>query len=91
MLFIESRRGESPEHEETNSHDQTGQEGSQRKRRKLADDEVSSSDLRSMIIAWDRFLPDADDFVAQHVSSQSRLVFAFLEGPLVKCLRNGEW
>lgn len=40
---------------------------------------------------WQALLEDAMDFDLLHVKSQSKLVFSFVEGPLVKALREGEW
>lgn len=34
---------------------------------------------------------DVADFDLHHVKMQSKLVFSFVEGPLVKALRDGEW
>jgi midasin (ATPase involved in ribosome maturation) len=67
--------------------DQTGS----RKRRKVADDELSAVDLQQILQEWDILLADIDIFEMQHVKAGGKLVFAFVEGPLVHALRYGEW
>lgn len=52
---------------------------------------MPSSELSGLISSWDSFLEAVRDFEVQHVSGKSRLVFAFVEGPLVRCLREGGW
>lgn len=40
---------------------------------------------------WDAFERDVQTFEVQHVQGKSKFAFAFVEGPLVKALRNGDW
>ncbi|EIW71201.1 hypothetical protein TREMEDRAFT_37629 [Tremella mesenterica DSM 1558] len=40
---------------------------------------------------WESCKMVTEEFELQHVKMQSKLVFTFLEGPLVKALQNGEW
>ncbi|KAG1843016.1 P-loop containing nucleoside triphosphate hydrolase protein [Suillus subalutaceus] len=56
-----------------------------RKRRKLeAEMKVSESD-------WERFEKDVDEFDLQHAQGKGKFTFDFVEGPLVKALRAGDW
>ena len=41
--------------------------------------------------AWETFESDVRTFEVQHVHGKSKFAFAFVEGPLVKALRNGDW
>ena len=58
-----------------------------RKRRKL---EEVSRPLVSLE-QWSTFHQDVVDFEANHVLGNSMAVFYFVEGPLVKALRRGDW
>ncbi|OSD02514.1 midasin [Trametes coccinea BRFM310] len=60
--------------------------GTPRKRRK-----VESAGLKVSMDAWDAFERDVQTFEVQHVQGKSKFAFAFVEGPLVKALRNGDW
>ncbi|CDO69902.1 hypothetical protein BN946_scf184884.g61 [Trametes cinnabarina] len=60
--------------------------GTPRKRRK-----VESAGLKISMDAWDAFERDVQAFEVQHVQGKSKFAFAFVEGPLVKALRNGDW
>ncbi|KAM0753166.1 P-loop containing nucleoside triphosphate hydrolase protein [Meredithblackwellia eburnea MCA 4105] len=62
---------------------------SARKRRKM-NLETSASDLPS---AWHKFLSLVGDFDLRHVSKagKNKFVFSFVEGPLAKAIRNGDW
>jgi midasin (ATPase involved in ribosome maturation) len=66
-------------------------QGGSRKRRKLADDDLSAADLAEILQDWDALLADIDVFELQHVKAGGKLVFAVVEGPLVHALRCGEW
>lgn len=55
-----------------------------RKRRKLEDLKVSEAD-------WDAFEQDLQVFEIQHVQGKNKFAFAFVEGPLIKALRSGDW
>lgn len=57
-----------------------------RKRRK-----VDQTLLRQSAEAWDRFRHDIDEFDMQHIQGQGKFAFSFVEGPLVKALRSGDW
>lgn len=56
-----------------------------RKRRKVADKAARAA------VLWQALLVDIADFDLHHVKMKSKLVFSFVEGPLVKALKNGEW
>lgn len=43
------------------------------------------------IVVWDAFLRDVDEFEIQHVQGKGKFAFGFVEGPLVKALRSGDW
>ncbi|KAI0357543.1 midasin [Trametes cingulata] len=60
--------------------------GTPRKRRK-----VEGSGLKVSMDAWDAFERDVQTFEVQHVQGKGKFAFAFVEGPLVKALRNGDW
>ena len=60
--------------------------GASRKRRK-----VDGAGLNVSMDAWEAFEHDVQTFEVQHVQGKSKFSFAFVEGPLVKALRNGEW
>ncbi|KAI0769070.1 midasin [Trametes elegans] len=60
--------------------------GTPRKRRR-----VDGNGLKVSMDAWDAFERDVRTFEAQHVQGKSKFAFAFVEGPLVKALRNGDW
>jgi midasin len=57
-----------------------------RKRRRVA----SALDLPT---AWNDFLTTVGDFDLRHVQKggKSKFVFSFVEGPLAKAIRNGDW
>lgn len=40
---------------------------------------------------WAALLEEIDSFELQYVKARGKLVFAFVEGPLVQALRCGEW
>jgi midasin len=42
-------------------------------------------------IQWQSLLVEIAEFDLHHVKMKSKLVFSFVEGPLVKALRDGEW
>lgn len=62
-----------------------------RKRRKLADDDVPLVEVERQLSGWISLEQEISTFNLQHVKSTSRLVFSFVEGPLVQALRSGEW
>lgn len=59
-----------------------------RKRRKI--DVVNTEDLPS---AWKDFITSVGDFDIRHVqrAGKSKFIFSFVEGPLAKAIRNGDW
>jgi midasin len=57
-----------------------------RKRRKL-----NQTSLQQSEVAWDKFQRDVDEFDMQHAQGQGKFAFDFVEGPLVKALRSGDW
>ncbi|KAJ3919281.1 midasin nuclear AAA ATPase [Lentinula edodes] len=57
-----------------------------RKRRK-----VDSSSLGASKAKWDAFERDVEEFSVQYVNGKGRLAFGFVEGPLVRALREGDW
>ncbi|KAI0631943.1 midasin [Trametes polyzona] len=60
--------------------------GTPRKRRK-----TEQAGLKVSLEAWKEFERDVQTFEVQHVQGKSKFAFAFVEGPLVKALRNGDW
>ncbi|WVQ98136.1 hypothetical protein IAU59_005258 [Kwoniella sp. CBS 9459] len=44
-----------------------------------------------MAVQWQSLLVDITDFDLHHVKMNSKLVFSFVEGPLVKAMQSGEW
>ncbi|RPD62626.1 midasin [Lentinus tigrinus ALCF2SS1-7] len=59
--------------------------GMSRKRRKV------DSQLNVSMESWEAFERDVQTFEVHHVQGKSKFAFAFVEGPLVKALRNGDW
>ncbi|KAG1056125.1 hypothetical protein G6F43_001962 [Rhizopus delemar] len=49
---------------------------------------VSSPQLRN---AWKSFAKHVEEFEVQQVQSQNKFVFSFMEGSLVKAVRQGDW
>lgn len=49
---------------------------------------VSGPQLRN---AWKMFAKHVEEFEVQQVQSQNKFVFSFMEGSLVKAVRNGDW
>ncbi|OBZ68834.1 Midasin [Grifola frondosa] len=64
---------------------QTGGE-TPRKRRK-----VDMGSLKVSEASWEVFERDVQSFAIQHVQGKSKFAFAFVEGPLVRALRSGDW
>lgn len=56
-----------------------------RKRRKV---EMS---LDTSEASWNAFEQEVDNFNVQHVQGKGKFAFSFVEGPLVKALRSGDW
>ncbi|TFK40741.1 midasin nuclear AAA ATPase [Crucibulum laeve] len=57
-----------------------------RKRRKVEGSESGPSDAQ-----WSAFLQDVEEFEVQHVQGKGKFAFSFVEGPLIKALRSGNW
>ena len=56
-----------------------------RKRRKVE----TSLDISEA--KWNEFEQAVDEFNVQHVLGKGKFAFGFVEGPLVKALRCGDW
>ncbi|GAW07770.1 midasin nuclear aaa atpase [Lentinula edodes] len=52
---------------------------------------VDSSSFGASKAKWDAFERDVEVFSVQYVNSKGRLAFGFVEGPLVRALREGDW
>ncbi|EAL18568.1 hypothetical protein CNBJ2090 [Cryptococcus deneoformans B-3501A] len=59
-------------------------EGSPLKRRKIFK-------ATRVSVQWQTLLADISDFDLHHAKMKSKLVFSFVEGPLVKAMKSGEW
>ncbi|SCV00168.1 LAME_0G07998g1_1 [Lachancea meyersii CBS 8951] len=59
---------------------------SQKKKRKL-----NSHDNKILMDRWSEFQQNVANFEAQYSSIENSFVFNFVEGSLVKAVRNGEW
>lgn len=68
------------------SGDEKTQDGGPKKKRKL-----SSTEKLAMLEKWVNFLNGVEKFEAQAANLESSFVFNFVEGSLVKAVRNGEW
>lgn len=42
-------------------------------------------------LVWRRFLGDVEEFEVQHVQGKGKFAFGFVEGPLVRALKAGDW
>ena len=42
-------------------------------------------------MAWQALMVEIADFDLHHVKGNSKLVFSFIEGPLVRAIQTGEW
>ncbi|KAG8891335.1 hypothetical protein FRC01_014758, partial [Tulasnella sp. 417] len=62
---------------------------SPRKRRKV--EEAPQSAIIASEEDWKAFEQDVATFEAQHILAKSKFVFTFVEGPLIKALRQGHW
>lgn len=62
-----------------------------RKKRKVADDDLTAGEIRNLLMEWTKLDRDIETFNMQHVVSGGKLVFAFVEGPLVQAMSKGEW
>ncbi|KAG2364226.1 hypothetical protein BDR07DRAFT_1608254 [Suillus spraguei] len=56
-----------------------------RKRRKV------EAEMKVSEVDWERFEKDVDEFDLQHAQGKGKFTFDFVEGPLVKALRTGDW
>jgi len=57
-----------------------------RKRRKLEEGGFRTSEED-----WASFVHDVEEFEVQHVQGKGKFAFGFVEGPLIKALRSGDW
>ncbi|KAG5638685.1 hypothetical protein H0H81_011065 [Sphagnurus paluster] len=57
-----------------------------RKRRKVEQDGLNVSED-----SWVTFIHEVEEFEVQHVQGKGKFAFGFVEGPLVKALRSGDW
>ena len=57
-----------------------------RKRRK-----TDQSELAASAASWNAFERDIAEFEGQHAQESGKFAFGFVEGPLVKALRSGDW
>lgn len=48
-------------------------------------------EIDGMLAEWDAFTAEVADFDVRHVRAGGRFVFSFVEGPLVRALRKGDW
>ena len=60
-------------------------DASPRKRRKV------NSKVTRAGLQWQSLVDEIAEFDLHHVKMKSKLVFSFVEGPLVKALKDGEW
>lgn len=61
-------------------------DGGPKKKRK-----VRTSEKAVLLQEWDKFLANVGHFEAQASNLANSFVFNFVEGPLVRAIRNGEW
>ncbi|KAG8904454.1 hypothetical protein FRB99_001714 [Tulasnella sp. 403] len=66
------------------------QDGEKRRKRRKVGDATNEQDV-TLREQWLSFERDVSVFEAQHVLAKSKFVFTFMEGPLVKAVRNGHW
>lgn len=66
------------------------QPSSPRKRRKIQSTE-DKEEAEFLLREWNAFGEKVDEFDVQHVKSGGRFMFSYVEGPLVKALRSGDW
>ncbi|KAK1139506.1 AAA ATPase midasin [Aspergillus melleus] len=69
-----------------NSQGRESEEGQPAKKRKL--DSPKYQQLRQR---WERFAAQLNDFEAQVCQGDAKFTFAFVQGKIVRALRNGEW
>lgn len=68
------------------SDDDTKEDGGPKKKRKLRSNEKSV-----LLAKWLEFKNSIDGFETQAANIESSFVFSFVEGSLVKAVKNGEW
>lgn len=66
-------------------------DGSASKKRKVNGQASGAKAAEDLQRRWESLRAEVEDFELQHVKMHSKLVFTFIEGPLVKALQNGEW
>ncbi|KAG6819694.1 hypothetical protein H0H93_009563, partial [Arthromyces matolae] len=52
---------------------------------------VEKDELKVSAESWAAFVQDVEQFEVQHVHGKGKFAFGFVEGPLVKALRSGDW
>lgn len=67
-----------------------GEPSSPRKRRKIQSAD-EKDEAERLLREWQAFGAAVDEFDVQHVKTGGRFMFSYVEGPLVKALRNGDW
>lgn len=68
------------------SDEEVGEDGGPKKKRKLG-----SSEKSVLLLKWAEFKEDVEKFEHQASNIESSFVFSFVEGSLIKSVRNGEW
>ncbi|PFH53375.1 hypothetical protein AMATHDRAFT_1433 [Amanita thiersii Skay4041] len=59
-----------------------------RKRRRV---EQNQNEFKVSDDAWTNFLENVNEFEVQHIHAKGKFAFGFVEGPLVKALKSGDW
>jgi midasin len=83
---VRHRSGDS----QATAQEAVGGDQSPRKRRKVDHDSRNTS-VEKLEAAWEVFRKDVHNFASLHTQGGSKLIFSFVEGPLVKALRDGDW
>jgi midasin (ATPase involved in ribosome maturation) len=52
---------------------------------------VDHTSLNVTEASWNTFDRDVSEFEVQHVQGKGKFAFDFVEGPLVRALRSGDW
>ncbi|PPR00460.1 hypothetical protein CVT24_004521 [Panaeolus cyanescens] len=84
-LALERFHAKSAVQDSAANEDRESNNNTPRKRRKMDTPESTS------IALWSNFLQEVEGFEKHHVQGQGKLAFGFIEGPLVKAIRTGQW
>ncbi|KAF9046525.1 hypothetical protein BJ165DRAFT_1527609 [Panaeolus papilionaceus] len=84
-LALERFQAKSAVQDSLMNEDRESKSDTPRKRRKMETPESTS------ITLWSNFLREVEDFEKHHVQGQGKLAFGFIEGPLIKAIRTGQW